>query len=129
MRFTRIAALILMLASVGASAQAPDQKLTVTGKLVRVMATGAESTGWGIELGLAMTVDNKEITSIQVRYRSASKLEKLANKQVKASGKLVQRQGVETGEQPVLEISSIKEAKGPREQPSVKQNPNDNFRA
>jgi len=99
----------LALVSVGAGAQSPDQKLTVAGKLVRVMAIGAESTGWAIEMGSAITVDDKQINSIQVRYRS--KLEKLANKQVRASGKLVRRQGAETGEQPVLDISSIKEAK------------------
>jgi hypothetical protein len=54
----------------------------------------------------------KKINSIEVRSHSASKLEQLANKQVKTSGKVVHRQGVETGEQPALDISSIKEAKG-----------------
>lgn len=107
----RTGLLILALVSVGADAQSPDQKLTVVGKLVRVMAIGAESSGWAIEMGSAITIDNKQVNSIQVRYRSASRLEKLTNKQVRASGKLVRRQGVETGEQPVLNISSIKEAK------------------
>jgi len=46
-----------------------------------------------------------------VRYSSASKLERLADKQVRASGKLVHQQEVETGKQPVLDISSIKEVK------------------
>ena len=103
--------LTLALVSVGANAQSPDQKLTVVGKLVRVMAIAAESTGWAIEMGSAITIDDKQVNAIQVRYHSASKLEKLTNKQVKASGKLVRRQGVETGEQPVLNLSSIKEAK------------------
>lgn len=107
----RTGLLILALVSVGADAQSSDQKLTVVGKLVRVMAIGAESTGWAIEMGSAITIDNKQVNSIQVRYHSASKLEKLTNKQVRASGKLVRRQGVETGEQPVLNISPIKEAK------------------
>ena len=107
----RTGLLILVLVSVGANAQSPDQKLTVVGKLVRVMAIGAESTGWAIEMGSAITIDDKRVNSIQVRYHSASKLEKLTNKQVRASGKLVRRQGVETGEQSVLNISSIKEAK------------------
>ena len=70
------------------------------------MAIGAESTGSAIEM-----IGDKQVNSIQVRYRSAGKLEKLTNKQVRASGKLVRRKGVETGEQPVLNISSIKEAK------------------
>ena len=52
--------LILALASAGAGGQSPVQKLTVTGKLVRVMAIGAESTGWSIELESTITVDNKK---------------------------------------------------------------------
>ena len=79
----RIDVLILALASAGAGGQSPVQKLTVTGKLVRVMAIGAESTGWAIEMGSAITIDNKQVNSIQVRYHSASKLEKLTNKQVR----------------------------------------------
>jgi len=60
MRFVRwIGVLILALTSAGAGGQSPDQKLTVTGKLVRVMAIGAESTGWSVELESAITVDNK----------------------------------------------------------------------
>jgi len=47
------------------------------------MAIGAESTGWAIEMGSAITVDDKQVNSIQVRYRSAGKLEKLTNKQVR----------------------------------------------
>jgi hypothetical protein len=35
----------------------------------------------------------------------------LTNKRVKATGMLTPRQGVETGERPVLEVSSIKEIK------------------
>lgn len=99
MRFLqRIGILILTLLSVNVRAQSPEQKLTVTGKLVRVMAIGGESTGWAIELDSGSTVDHRQINSIQVRYRSSSKLEKLANKQVRATGKLVHRQGIETGE-------------------------------
>lgn len=91
--------------------QAAEQKLTVSGKLVRVMAIGAESTGWSIELASPIRLANKELNSIQVRYRSGSKLEKLADKKVKASGKIAVQHGVETGAQPVLEISSIQEVK------------------
>jgi hypothetical protein len=51
MRFAqRCSALLLVLLSVNTWAQSPEQKLTVTGKLVRVMAIGGESTGWAIEL-------------------------------------------------------------------------------
>ena len=89
----------------------PEPSLTVTGKLVRVMAIGAESTGWSVELVSPIKVENKEFNSIQVRYRGGSKLEKLADKRVKASGKIAVQHGRETGAYPVLEISSIKEVK------------------
>ena len=107
------AVLILLLFGASVRAQSPEQKLTAAGKLVRVMAIGAESTGWAIELSPAITIGDKQVSSLQVRYRRAGKLEKLENKQVKANGKITHQQGVETGTQPVLEISSIKEVKTP----------------
>jgi heat shock protein HslJ len=111
MRITRLStSLILALVSVYLQAQPPEQKITVIGKLVRAMAIGGESTGWALELESATTIDGKQVTSIQVSYRKTGKLEKLQDKRVKATGKLAHRHGVETGEQPVLDISSIKEA-------------------
>jgi len=75
------------------------------------MAIGGESTGWVVDLDSAITIDGKQVISIQVNYRKIGKLEKLQDKRVTATGKLTHRQGVETGEQPVLDISSINEAK------------------
>ena len=125
MRFAKLSAVLIfvcfgvhLLAQTPAQTQTPaagqkEPKLAVTGKLVRQMAIGAESTGWAIELDPAITIDDKQVHSLQVSYSNSSKLEKLENKQVKASGKLGHKQGVETGQQPVLEISSIKEGKPP----------------
>ena len=101
--------LALSFASVYLSAQSGDQTITVTGKLSRVVAVGGESTGWAIEFDSATAIDGKQLNSIQVIYSKAEKLEKLADKHVKAVGQLTHRQGVETGEQPVLAISSLKE--------------------
>jgi len=56
--------LTLALVSVGANAQSPDQKLTLVGKLVRVMAIAAESMGWAIEMGSAITIDDKQVNAI-----------------------------------------------------------------
>lgn len=112
MPFVRLSTgLILALVSVYLQAQQTEQEITVTGKLVRTMAIGGESTGWVLELEPTTNIDAKQVNSIQVSYRKTGKLEKLANKRVTATGKLTHRQGVETGEQPVLEVSSIKEAK------------------
>lgn len=73
MRFAQRVAILISLVCV-AGAQPPDQKLMVAGKLVRVMAIGAESTGWAIELVAPITIENTQVNSIQVRYSSASKL-------------------------------------------------------
>jgi len=102
----------VVLACVTLHAQAPEEEITVTGKLVRAMAIGGESTGWVVELDPAVTIGGKELHSIQVSYGETSRLEEEANKRVRATGKLGQRSGVETGEQPVLTVSSIEEAQG-----------------
>src|SRR5262249_29861949 len=103
--------LILAFVSVYLQAQQAEQKITVTGKLVRAMAIGGESTGWALELESTTTIDGKQVNSMQVSYPKTGKLEKLENKRVRAIGKLAHRQGVETGEQPVLDVSSIKETR------------------
>src|SRR5260221_13857247 len=103
--------LILVLVSVYLQAQPTQQKITVTGKLVRAMAIGGESTGWALEFASATTIEGKPVTSIQVSDRKAGELEKLENKRVRARGQLAHGHGGETGEQLVLEVSSIKEAK------------------
>jgi len=105
-----VAGLVLALAGVYLQAQATQQEITVTGRLARAMAIGAETTGWVLELEPAITVGGKQLNLIQVSYPKTKKLEKLANKRVSATGTLGRQSGVETGEQPVLSISSIKEA-------------------
>jgi len=104
-------ALILGFVSVFLQAQPAEQKITVTGKLVRAMAIGAESTGWAIEFESATPIEGKPVHSIQVSDRRAGEFEKLESKPVTATGQLTHRHGVETGEQIVLDVSSIKEAK------------------
>jgi len=47
-------------------AKAPAQKITVTGKLDRVMAIGGESTGWAIQLDSEAAIDGKQVNSIEV---------------------------------------------------------------
>jgi heat shock protein HslJ len=111
MRIARqVAGLMLLLAGVYSQAQQPGQEISVTGRLARAMAIGAESTGWVLELEPAITVGGKQLNLIQVSYPKTKRLEKLANKRVIATGKLGQKTGVETGDQPVLSIASIKEA-------------------
>ncbi|MGB7727969.1 MAG: hypothetical protein WBL50_08055 [Candidatus Acidiferrum sp.] len=113
----RLPPLLIALFLFAISTPAQSDKLTVTGKLTRVMAIGAETSGWAIELDPALTVNGNQVTSIEIQYSNPQKLEALANKTVKATGKLSNAVGVETGHRPVLTISSIKPTK-PKPAPS-----------
>ncbi len=111
MRMARlITSLILALVCAYLPAQPSEQKIAATGKLVRAMAIGGESTGWILELESAVTIDGKPWNSILVSYRKTGKLEKLENARVSVTGKIEHRHEVEKGEHLVLDISSIKEA-------------------
>ncbi|HEV3483562.1 MAG TPA: hypothetical protein VGR97_14685 [Candidatus Acidoferrales bacterium] len=104
--------LIFLLSCICWQAAAQEQaKMTVTGKLIRVAAIGGESTGWAIQLDSEITIDGKRVNSVEIDYHETSKLEKLENKRVRASGKPSHRHGVETGDRPVLEVSSIREVR------------------
>ena len=114
MRCSRVAVLVAMLllaVSPTPSRAGKADKLTVMGKLSRVMAIGGESSGWAIDLNPVLTVNGKQVSSLEVKCSDAKKLEALENKMVKAKGTLTNAVGVETGERPVLNISSIKEMK------------------
>jgi len=103
-------ALIFCLAS--SHAQKPkSDKITIQGKLSRVMAIGAETSGWAIELNPVLTVHEKQISSMEVVYVDTKKLEALENKTVKATGTLSNVTGIETGQRPVLNLTSIKQVK------------------
>ena len=114
MRLFRILTMMHLLLILGTCLQAAAREpkpITVTGKLVRVMAIGGESTGWAIQLESEIAIEGKEANSIEVDYHKTANLEKLENKRVKASGNLARRPGVETGERPVLVVSSIEKVK------------------
>jgi heat shock protein HslJ len=112
MRIARLTSgLILTLLCISSQAQTPAQKLTVTGKLSRAMAIGGETTGWVIQLESEITINGKQVDSIELDYHKTSELEKLENQRVQVVGTLSHRQGVETGERAVLVASSIREAK------------------
>jgi hypothetical protein len=112
MRAARLAVIVLLAWSwVGLRAETKNQPIVVTGKLTRAMAIGGESTGWTIDLDSETTIGGKAVHSIEIAYPKTEKLEKLANQHVRAKGKIGHRQGVETGDRIVLEVSSVKAAK------------------
>ena len=94
-------------------------KIIVTGRLGRVMAIGAESTGWAIQLDSPATINGKQLDSIEVQSRKKKKLEALVDKHVEATGKITQRHGVETGDRSILVISSIKEVSASAQTSSI----------
>ncbi len=112
MRILRVGiGLILVMFCICLPAATQEQEMTVRGKLVRVVAIGGESTGWAVELESEITMDGKRANSVEIDYHETKKLERLENKRVKATGKLVHRHGVETGDRSILDVSSIKETK------------------
>lgn len=105
-------ALILWCSCIGSQANMAPQKIVVTGMLGRVMAIGAESTGWAVQLDSEITLEGKPVSSVQVSdSRQPGRLERFDNKHVRIAGIISHRHGVETGEQPFIEVSSIKEAR------------------
>ena len=89
-----------------------------TGKLVKVMAVGAETTGWAIQFEDEVSFGGKGTHSIEAEG-DAKKFEKLENKKVTAKGTVVDRSGVETKDRMVFVVQKIKEWKAPQaERPS-----------
>ena len=116
MRITRVSmGLILTLCCVLLHADERDpQKITLVGTLHRVMAIGAESTGWTVQVDSETIIDGKPISSVEVSdTHKPRQLEDFENKRVKIAGKVVYRHGVETGVQPYVEITTIKADPGP----------------
>ena len=112
MRIVRIGVgLTVALSCICFETTAQEPKITVTGRLIRALAIGGESTGWVIQVESEISIDGKRVNSIEVDSHDIEKLKKLENKRVRASGKLSHRHGVETGNRSVLDVSSIREFK------------------
>ncbi len=103
-----------LLFSLGAAAQDTAKTITVTGKLTRVMAIGGESTGWAVQFDTQSIVEDKSTDSIEVKFKDSKVAEKYAEKRVNVTGIITHRQGIETGDVPVLEVTSIRRAKAPK---------------
>ena len=111
MRPGRTLGFAFLLLSLCLPLQAKSKHLTVTGKLTHAMAIGAESTGWSLQLNPVITVDGHQLSSLEIETAHADKLQSLQDRFVEASGTLVILTGVETGDRPVLHLSSIHSVK------------------
>src|ERR1700747_2960643 len=81
------------------------------------------NTGTKDDCDSETTIEGKRVDSLEVDDSNTERLEKLANKHVKATGTLSHRHGVETGERLVLVVSSMKEVKAASQSESAKPAP------
>lgn len=86
------------------------KKITIIGKLTRIMAIAGETSGWSLELKHEITLQGKKMRSVEVRG-PAEELEKLKDQRVRAKGTLAHHTGMERGDYLVLEVSSISAVK------------------
>ena len=111
---------LLLCACARAAAQETPVEGTVeaTGKLVKVMAVGGETSGWAIEFEKEVSFGGNGVHSIEVEG-DAKKFAKLENKKVTAKGMIVHRPGTERKDRMVFVVQKIKEWKAPAaERPS-----------
>jgi hypothetical protein len=108
-------AVVMVLVRLRVEAQGTPVEGTVeaTGKLVKVMAVGAETTGWAIQVENEVSFGGNGVHSIEVEG-DVKKFGKLENKKVTAKGMIVHRSGVESKDRMVFVVQKIKEWKAPQ---------------
>jgi hypothetical protein len=100
--------LILLIPHLRAQKAPRPDLITITGTLQQVVGIGSETTGWAIRLDSELELAGKRLKSLEVNGDRREFI-RLENKRVEASGKIVTRHGIERGEWPVLEVSTIRE--------------------
>ena len=91
-----------------------EEKLTLAGKLMQVVAIGGETTGWALQLDVARTIEESNVHSIELDPAPYGlRLQSLEGKQVEATGVVQWREGVERKRYPVLVVETIRERSGP----------------
>jgi hypothetical protein len=84
----------------------PDVQLTVTGKLIKVMAIGGETTGWALDLDKPRQIGDKTWKRLEVDP-AGQKLGDLENKRLEVTGNLQKCSGIERKEYWVLVVKQI----------------------
>jgi hypothetical protein len=84
-----------------------------TGKLVKAIAVGAETTGWAIQFENEVSFGGNGVHSIDVDG-DVKKFGKLENKKVTVKGMIVHRSGVESKDRLVFMVQKIKEWRAPQ---------------
>ena len=114
LKWMAVLGLVSVCSCVRIAAQGTPVEGTVeaTGKLVKVMAVGAETTGWAIEFEKEVSFGGDGVHSIEVEG-DAKKFGKLENKKVTVKGNIVHRSGTERKDRMVFVAQKIKEWKAP----------------
>ena len=113
------AGILLCVCARGAAQGTPvEGTVEATGKLVKAMAVGAETSGWAIEFEKEVSFGGNDVHSIEVEG-DVKKFGKLENKKVTVKGIIVHRPGTERKDRMVFVVQKIKEWKAPAaERPS-----------
>jgi hypothetical protein len=120
LNFMMVMGLVMVCACLRTAAQGTPVEGTVeaTGKLVKVMAVGAETTGWAIQFEDEVSFGGKGTHTIEVEG-NVKNFGKLVNKKVTVKGAIVHRPGAESKDRMVFVVEKIKEWKAPAaEKPS-----------
>ena len=113
-----VALLLCVDARIAAQGTPVEGPVEATGKLVKVLAAGGETTGWAIEFEKEVSFGGNGVHSIEAEG-DVKKFGKLENKKVTVKGSIVHRSGVESKDRMVFVVQKIKEWKAPAaERPS-----------
>ncbi len=82
--------------------------LRVTGRVVRVVAVGGETTGWALDLDVPARIEDREMRRLEAE--PADVLARFEGRRIAAAGTLVWRTAVERGRDPVLHLDQVGEA-------------------
>jgi len=112
MRLWIIGIICLLMVSCGYSQEKGEQKMvTVTGKLIKAVAIGGETTGWAVNLDSPLQVEGEKLNRIEIDPNNNKKAGELENKRVKVTGVLGKRRGIERKEYWVIVATEIDELK------------------
>jgi hypothetical protein len=87
--------------------KALEGEITVTGKLMRVMAIGGETTGWAVELDEPREIGGSKASRIEIDPAGRPVAE-FDHRRVEIAGILEKRSGVERGEYWVIVLKKIR---------------------
>ena len=89
--------------------KAPEVEITVTGKLVRVMAIGGETTGWAVDLDAPLEIEGNKVTRIGIDP-AGWPVADFDHRRIEVVGILDKRSGVERGDYWVIVVKKMRGA-------------------